>query len=365
MSLASPAGKPQHSILDYGITHNILNPIITEIEMPRATHKFAISALAICCFAMPAVAQERPGLAPSADLSARKKIVFLSGKPSHGFAQHEQYAGDMLLAKALNENMPGVYCEVYKHEWPKDEHAFDGAAAIVIFCDGGEGHMAIPHLKQLSELADKGVGIGMIHYAVEVPKGEVGDDFVKWIGGYFETFWSVNPVWTGHFTDIPNHEVTRGVHPFTTHDEWYYHMRFRPDMQGVTPILSTVPPDKTRQGKDDAHGGNPAVRAGVGKNIPETTVWVSTRDNNGRGFGCTGAHYHFNWAQNDFRKTILNCIVWIAHVDVPADGVQSKTPTVDDLLANLDPKRQERGFSKEKLEQQIQDMNRQPAASAK
>jgi type 1 glutamine amidotransferase len=310
---------------------------------------------------------QRPGLAEGADLAGRKKIVFLSGMPSHGYAQHEQYAGDMLLAKALNENVPGVVCEVYKHEWPNDEHAFDGAAAIVIFCDGGEGHMAIPHLKQLGELMDKGVGLGCIHYGVEVPKGEVGDAFKKWIGGYFETFFSVNPTWTAHFgqVEIPQNEVTRGVHAFTTHDEWYYHMRFRDNMEGVTPILRAVPPDSTREGKDDAHGGNPAVRAGIGKNEPETTVWIATRDHDGRGFGCTGAHFHFNWAQNEFRKTILNSILWIAHVEVPKDGVQSKTPTVEELLENLDPKKQPNDFSKEKLQQQIENMNKPEAASAK
>ena len=92
---------------------------------------------------------------------------------------------------------------------------------------------------------DKGVGLGCIHYAVELPKGEPGDDFLKWIGGYFEAFWSVNPTWTGNFTQLPQLEVTKGVKPFTTHDEWYYHMRFAKDMKGVTPILSAVPPLKT------------------------------------------------------------------------------------------------------------------------
>ena len=45
-------------------------------------------------------------------------------------------------------------------------------AAIVIFCDGGTGHIALKgdHLKQLEPLMDKGVGLGLIHYAVEVPK---------------------------------------------------------------------------------------------------------------------------------------------------------------------------------------------------
>ena len=208
--------------------------------MSRTCRGIAAFALLISLTALSALAADEPqtpGLAAGTDLTGRKKIVFISGTPSHGYAQHEQYAGCMLLAKDLNENVPGVICQVYKHQWPTDEHAFDDAAAIVIFCDGGPGHIAIPHLKQLADLMDKGVGLGCIHYAVELPTGEAGDDFKKWIGGYFETFWSVNPTWTGHFSDIPQQEVTRGVHPFTTHDEWYYHMRFRDNMEGVTPIL--------------------------------------------------------------------------------------------------------------------------------
>lgn len=303
-----------------------------------------------------------PGLAEGGEAAARKKIVFISGPPSHGFAAHEHYAGCMLLARALNENVPGVEAVVYKHEWPKDEHAFDNAAAIVIYCDGGDGHIAIPHLQQLSALMDKGVGLGCIHYGVEVPKGEAGDDFLKWIGGYFETYWSVNPEWTASFTHIPQHEVTRGVKPFTVFDEWYYHMRFRPDMRGVTSILAAVPPDRTRQGRDDAHGGNPFVRAGVGKHIPETVVWVATRDNGGRGFGCTGGHVHWNWAQDDFRKTILNSIAWIAHVEVPADGVPSKRPTLDDLLANQDEPIPA-NFNRQEIEKRIEKMNAPQTAS--
>src|SRR5947209_1895543 len=105
-----------------------------------------------------AQAPQRPGLAEGANLAGRKKIVFISGTPSHGYAQHEQYAGCMLLAKLLNENVPQVECEVYKYVWPTDAHAFDDAAAIVIFCDGGTGHIALKgdHLKQLEPLMDKG-----------------------------------------------------------------------------------------------------------------------------------------------------------------------------------------------------------------
>ena len=306
----------------------------------------------------------RPGLAENADVANRKKIVFVSGPPSHGFAAHEHYAGSLLLAKDLNENVPEVQAVVYKWKWPEDPHAFENAAAIVIYSDGGGGHIAIPHLKQLSDLMDKGVGLGCIHYAVEVPKGEPGEDLLKWIGGYFEVRWSVNPFWEAHYGTIPEkHPVSNGVHPFIISDEWYYHMRFRDDMQGVTPILSAVPPDQTRQGDDDDHGGNPAVRAGVGKHILETTLWVAERPGDGRGFGCTGGHVHWNWAQNDFRKTVLNAIVWTAHVEVPKDGIPSKTPTLDELIANQDEP-VPADLKKDEIQKQIEKMNAKETAQA-
>jgi type 1 glutamine amidotransferase len=327
--------------------------------MRRILGTLVLAAMSLC-LAVPAFAAEnppqRPGLAEDAKLDGRKKIVFLSGHPSHGYAQHEGFAGCMLLAKCLNENVPQVYCEVYKHEWPTDPKAFDNAAAIVIYCDGGGGHMAIKHLKELGELMDKRVGLGCIHYAVEVPKGEVGDDFLHWIGGYFETFHSINPDWKAEYKELPKHDVTRGVAPFSTNDEWYYHMRFRPEMKGVTEILKAVPPDRTRSGKDGAYSGNPEIRAELGKNTPETTVWVSTRDHEGRGFGCTGGHFHFNWGSDNFRKVILNSIVWIAHVEVPETGVNSKPLTIDDLLANLDTKKVDEKM-KDELPKRLEEMN--------
>jgi hypothetical protein len=196
--------------------------------------------------------------------------------------------------------------------------------------------MGLTHTKDLNALYESGAGIGCIHYAVEVPKGKAGDNWLKWMGGYFETEWSVNPHWTAKFTKLPQHPVANGVRPFTTNDEWYYNMRFREGMQGVTPILSAIPPDSTRQGKDDAHGGNPEVRKGIGKNRIEHVVWVSENPNGSRGFGCTGGHVHWNWAQDDFRKTILNAIVWVAKVEVPKNGVESSRPTLDELMQNND-----------------------------
>src|ERR1051326_7191511 len=70
---------------------------------------------------------------------AEKKIVLLAGSPSHGAGEHEFNAGCQLLKKCLNE-IPGVQSEVYNNGWPTDERVFDGAAAIFLYSDGGDGH---------------------------------------------------------------------------------------------------------------------------------------------------------------------------------------------------------------------------------
>ncbi len=250
-------------------------------------------------------------------LADRKKIVLVAGPRSHGHGAHEHNAGMLLLAKRLNENVPEVYTTTYLNGWPKDPTACDNADAIAVFCDGGGGHVVMRHLEQVDKLAKKGVGIAMLHYAVEVPKGKPGDYMLDWTGGYFETFWSVNPHFKAEFKELPEHPITRGVKPFTIDDEWYYHMRFVENMQNVTPILTAIPPDSTRRKGNNAHGANPHVRARMG--MPEHVAWAIERPGGGRGFGFTGGHWHYNWAHDDFRKVVLIALVWIAGADVPAD----------------------------------------------
>jgi type 1 glutamine amidotransferase len=222
--------------------------------------------------------------------------------------------------------------------WPADPTAFDNADAIFFFADGGGGHPVVQsnRLAQIDALAKRGVGIACLHYAVEVPKEKGGPEFLNWMGGYFETHWSVNPHWTLAGTELAQgHPITRGVKPFETNDEWYYHMRFREPIDGVTAILSAVPPDATRQRPDGPHSNNPTVRAGKGGR--EVLAWAYERPAGGRGFGCTGAHFHKNWENEEFRKLMLNALVWTTGLDVPEAGVVS-TVTGDDLVANMDEK---------------------------
>ncbi len=267
------------------------------------------------------------------------KIVFVAGTPSHGPGEHEYRAGCLLLQKCL-ATVPGVHSVVYSNGWPADPHAFDGADAIVLSMDGGANHALIKddHLRQLGVLMNKGVGLACIHWAVEPTPASGEKELVEWMGGAYEPNWSVNPTWTADFKSLPKHPICNGVKPFSIKDEWYFHLRFVDSMKGVTPILAAVPPASTMDRPDGPHSGNPAVREAVKNGDSETMAWAYERPYGGRGFGFTGAHFHKNWGNDNFRKVALNGILWIARADVPENGVESVV-SEEDLRQNLDAKK--------------------------
>ena len=299
-------------------------------------------------------AQQQPQGEPSFDqsqvpleqdiLPGAPKIVLIAGSKSHGPMDHEFFAGTALLQKMLKQN--GINAVMARDGWPKDWKVFDGAAAVMIYADGGGGHPMLrkdggkSRLDLMKSLLAKGVGFANLHYAVEYPK-ESDKDVLPMLGGYFEPFWSVNPTWDANFKTLPQHPVTRGVKPFKIRDEWYYHMKFVDDMKGVTPILTDVPPDGTRgkPGTNDAHGGNPEVQKHKGE--PEHMAWVYERADGGRSFGFTGAHYHKNWADENFRRLVVNALLWTAKQDIPEGGAKVDMDP-SELMKNLDDKGQKK-----------------------
>ncbi len=108
-------------------------------------------------------------------------------------------------------------------------------------------------------------------------------------------------------------------------------------MKGVTPILVAKPDDETRSGK--IRLAAPALSS------TSSTPRAATRSSPGPSSGPTAAaasaspaaHSHKNWGNDDFRKLVLNAILWTAKLDVPSEGVPSSV-TPEDLTKNLDPK---------------------------
>ncbi len=251
-----------------------------------------------------------------------KRLVLVAGTPSHGRGQHEHNAGVRLFADCLGE-VSGLEVKAYYNGWPEDADAFAGADGILLYMDGGGRHPILrgERLAEMERFMARGVGLAAFHFAVEVPADQAGGLFQDWIGGYYETRFSVNPIWTAEFKELPDHPITRGVAPFSIRDEWYFNIRFRPDEEGIVPILQAKPSDDTRDGPY-VHPQGPYPHIVEAKGRIETLAWAVEREDGGRGFGFTGGHFHENWGDENFRKLALNALVWITGAEVPAGGVE-------------------------------------------
>ncbi len=259
---------------------------------------------------------------------ALNKIVLVAGRASHGRGEHEFFAGCAVLMKLLPQTA-GVFPVMARDGWPKDPKTFENAKAVVFYMDGGGGHPILnkDHREVVQKLIDDRVGFVNLHYAVEYPKSQ-SDHVLSWLGGYYETGFSINPHWKADFKRMPEHPITRGVKPFTIGDEWYYNIRFAPESKGVTPILEAVPPDGTR--------GTAAAKEHPGRS--EIVAWAFERAGGGRSFGFTGGHFHKNWGDENFRRLVVNAILWSANLEVPPAGAKVDLDPAD-LNRNLDRKR--------------------------
>lgn len=262
-----------------------------------------------------------------------KIVLLVAGMKSHGPGDHEFFAGSAIIMKLLKQT-PGVWPVMARDGWPKDESWFDKAACTVFYLDGREGHPATKgdRLQRLQKQIGRGMGWVNLHFAVDyLPQH--GQTVVGWMGGYYDPRTSVNPHWDAQFRGLPNHPITHGVKPFTLRDEWYYNMHWVgdaidvKDARSVTPILQALPPDNTR-GTADA------------KRFPgrlETVAWAYERPDGGRGFGFTGGHNHRNWGHPDFRRVVVNAVLWSAKLEVPTGGAPVEFDPAD-LNINLDNK---------------------------
>ncbi len=239
-----------------------------------------------------------------------RKVVFIAGKPSHGEGNHE-WEKDAELLKASLEDAPDIEVleiDIHYNGWPENPTDLDDADAVVFLTDGYKMHpLNEPgRIAKIHELAGQGVGLAFLHYSVEPPEGREAD-FIKWMGGCYERGYSQNPINTVAVSPVKNdHPITRGCGGYVVEDEWYFDIRFRSDDPRVVSLMTgNLPPYDPKE---------------------KVLAWATTRDDGGRGFGFSGGHYLRNWHMEPFRKLVLNAILWVAEVEVPAAGVSSVKP---------------------------------------
>jgi hypothetical protein len=148
----------------------------------------------------------------------------------------------------------------------------------VIYADGtsvvGKGW------EKVDQLAKSGVGLMFMHYAVHPDAAEGEKCYRPWIGGAFETNFSVNPHWVADLKVLKNHPVGNGIHSLVeAYDEFYYNMRFPQDRSKVLDLVTAVP-DRSRM-KQYINLWNEYGVDGLGK--PQTLMWGIERKDGGRG----------------------------------------------------------------------------------
>jgi type 1 glutamine amidotransferase len=253
-----------------------------------------------------------------------KRIVLIAGAKSHGPEGNgiHDYAWSARLLKALLERSAlrdQLHVDVITGGWPPDAQILDRADSIMVISDGRDGdqyaealHLAAPaNVKTIERQIMRGCGFVTFHFSTFAPD-RYAPEMLRWSGAYFDWETEGHREWYSAIKTLegdvalttPAHPIARGVKPFHMKEEFYYNLRFAPADPRLTPIL-TVP--------------------ALGGRNPDGNVvaWARTREDGGRSFGTTCGHFYDNWQNADFRKLMLNAIVWSAHLDVPEHGVES------------------------------------------
>ena len=236
------------------------------------------------------------------------KVAFIAGKKSHGPGEHEYRKGLQLLSEALEKQVEFIDTRVHFDGWPTDEEHLKDADAIVLFSDGSDQNernhpLFDPYRRKfLQKQVDRGAGLVALHYTVFVPKEKGAEQFLEWIGGYFDyqsgsgaNHW-FSKIEARDFTVYPasEHPIVNGVEPFEVKEEFYFNLRFPEDKSNLTPIV-TLDPEK--------------------KDWSKVVGWAIERSDGGRGFGYTGGHFHKNFENGKVQRLLLNAILWTAKAE--------------------------------------------------
>lgn len=247
-----------------------------------------------------------------------RKVVLLAGPmDEHPLGNHE-YERTVLFLKhclEISSNLRGIQADTYFEDLPPSPQALQSADTIVITSAGADRGSDFHPLysrgrfPRIETAMERGAGLVLLHNSTVNPRSH-HDRITEWLGGYFDfesgegrspyfsrvenRFWSLLPA-------SPSHPILRGVGPIHIREEVYSRMRFPAEDSRRTSLL---------------------LKQAEGDRVENTIAWAVERRGGRRGFGFTPGHYYEHWWNPDFRKLVLNAIVWSAGVEVPAGGVE-------------------------------------------
>lgn len=249
-----------------------------------------------------------------AEAAKRKQILLVATPLDHPFGTHMYREVCQILAACLNQH-PDVEAIVAREDdFPTDPRLLDQIDAIVCYSrPAGDIVLSPQHREAFERMIGRGVGFTAIHWSTgaEVP---LGPQYQSILGGWFNfEFAGIKVDRQPLVQVVPEHAICRGWNNYDLRDEFYLNLRFSDKAQ---PILSVQV-----DGQD------------------QCVAWVLDREDGGRSFGTTLGHFHDNYSIPEFRRMLVNGILWTTNIEVPDSGslvdvtpqlleLASPTPTV-------------------------------------
>jgi len=265
-------------------------------SIPRRNRCATAAIFAVGLFVAHVVARgdESPG--DRAPVGKQTRIVLIGHAPDHPFGSHMYLHECRMLAKCLNQtaNVEAVVSD----RWPRDSRILENVGGIVFYSSPAANLMLRgPGARQAEELLRAGVGYTAIHWATGAEGSDLGEQYLRILGGWFNVSFGGLDVSPSRVRQLdPMHPICRGWKDFDLRDEWYLRTRLHPDAK---PLLSV-----------HVKGGDQVV----------TWTFERPNSNSGRSFGITLGHFHENFGGESFRRAIVNGILWTVHLEPPLEG---------------------------------------------
>jgi hypothetical protein len=262
-----------------------------------------------------------------------KIIYFMAGAKDHAWpSRHETEKDLLVLQRCLDSvsNIRGVKIVtrfIYKRT-AVDIDDMKDAAAIVIessaeYSSKERTHPLFPpnenkktydkdvlnYLDQVDSLHKAGMGIVVLHWAVAAENHKALNLYTNWFGGGYVPGFSQNPLGMWTITPVKagkKHPVLRGVGAWKYKDELFSKFMVVPGDPRRTDLLMGEAP-----------------KTNMGPVAPRLVTWAY-EDGKARALMYGGMDYHSALLQENYRRFLLNAIVWAAGIEVPKGGVKSE-----------------------------------------
>jgi type 1 glutamine amidotransferase len=245
---------------------------------------------------------------------AKKKLLLIGqGPDGHPKTTHEYVAGLKILEKCLAPASKDIDVRFVfaAGQWPEGPDLIKAADGVVLYLAEGAKwvHDDPRRHESLAQLAARGGGLTALHWATGTREAKNIEGYLKLLGAchggpdrkykFLETSVEVAD---------KEHPITRGLENFTIKDEFYYQLKFIPDLekQKLIPLLKAKIDDEL---------------------FPVSWAW--DRPDGGRSFGFTAMHYHENWRRPEYRRFVSQGVLWTLKLEPPKENFPGEVKEED------------------------------------